>query len=151
MEVPNQLRLTRCASLEIEIASIVALSREDAKYRIDAVWWKELANPIRDPMDEPDRDWEWREIVSAHQNKPFFRAVSVRTNDRACQAAMLYRVDAKSALHEGQGAVFIDRLATAPMNREGLTENPRYRGSGTGLLTYAVALSYSLGFSGRAT
>jgi hypothetical protein len=58
-------------------------------------------------------------------------------------------VDAKSALVEGEGAVFIDRLATAPWNRPNLTNSPVFRGGGTGLIIYAIALSYSLAFRGR--
>ena len=62
---------------------------------------------------------------------------------------MLFRVDALSAIESGKPAVFVDRLATAPRNREEVTMEPRFRGAGTGLLLFAIAQSYSLGYSGR--
>ncbi|MCO6454545.1 MAG: hypothetical protein J5I93_04435 [Pirellulaceae bacterium] len=88
-------------------------------------------------------------IVAKFQNKPFYRSKCVVTEDKFIQAAMLFRVDALSALSTGKRAVFVDRLATAPQNRDKLVKAPVFRGGGTGLLVYAVAQSYSLGFEGR--
>ena len=62
---------------------------------------------------------------------------------------MLYRIDAKSQIEEGEGAVYVDRLAAAPRNRPWLAEPPKYRGAGTVLLLAAVRHSYSLGLGGR--
>ena len=64
---------------------------------------------------------------------------------------MIFRVDAESVLDLGQGALFVDRLATAPWNRDALVTTPMFRGAGSGLLTYAIAMSYNLGLSGRVT
>lgn len=149
MEVPSRVRLTRCSSGQEEIAQIETLSREAAKNLIDATWWGDLGPTLRQPANEPDRKWEWRALVSVYRNKPYFRAVCVKTTDGEIQAAMLFCVDALSALDDGERAIFVDRLATAPRNRDGLVANPLFRGAGIGLLTYAVAASYSLGFSGR--
>jgi hypothetical protein len=149
MEVPSLVRLTRCSSGQEEMAQIETLSRETAKNLIDAIWWTKLGPTIREPANEPDRHWDWRALVSVFQNKPYFRAVCVKTADGEIQAAMLFCVDALSALEDGDRALFVDRLATAPRNRDGLVTNPVFRGAGNGLLTYAVAVSYSLGFSGR--
>lgn len=149
MELPKQARITRCSTNTIELAAIQTLNREDAKNLIDAVWWKDVGNTTSNPKDEPDRKWKWRELISAYQNKPYFRAVCLKTADQAIQAAILYRVDALSALELGQKAVFVDRLAVAPRNRDNLAEAPVFRGGGSGLIAYAAAVSYSLGFSGR--
>jgi len=149
MELPTKLRLRRCDSGEIEIAKIVSLGREDANRGIDLSWWQDLAGALRPLRDEPDSDWDWRRIVSHHQNKPFFRAVSVQTDDQLIQAAMLFQVNALSALADGQPAVYVDRLASAPWNRDSLAPNPVFRGAGTGLIRHAMLVSYSLGFSGR--
>ena len=54
-----------------------------------------------------------------------------------------------TAFVQSERAIFVDRLATVPRNRQGLVKTPVFRGAGNGLLTYAIALSYSLGFSGR--
>lgn len=149
MDLPTQIELLRCATGENEIGRIETLHRESAKTDIDAVWWQGLNGLRRDLDDEPDRHWEWRALVSVHQNKPSFQAKCVRSRDRQIQAAMLLRVDAMSALEAGQRAVFVDRLATAPSNRHNLVNEPIFRGAGSGLILYAVALSYSLGFMGR--
>ncbi len=149
MDLPTSVVLTRCATGAKELGTIETLHREDAKNKIDAIWWVSSHGLIRRLEDEPDRHWQWRAIISRHQSKPSFQAKCVRTQDSQIQAAMLFRVDAMSALEQGQHAVFLDRLATAPRNRDGLFDAPVFRGAGTGLLTYAVALSYSLGFSGR--
>jgi hypothetical protein len=149
VDLPALVQLTHCESGASEFARIQTLTREVAKTQIDAVWWDELATPLRDPNGEPDRHWQWRVIVAKHQNRPYFRAKSIQSQDGTVQAAMLLRVDALSALEEGQGAVFVDRLAAAPRNRDKLASHPMFRGCGSGLLAYAVALSYSLGFSGR--
>lgn len=149
MDLPTIVELTRCASGTKERAGIETLTREAAKGRIDMLWWDGLNSTLRDPDDEPDRHWEWRVIVSKFQNKPYYRSKCVRTKDDSIQAAMLFRVDALSALASGKRAVLVDRLATAPQNRDKLVKAPVFRGGGTGLLLYAVAQSYSLGFEGR--
>lgn len=149
MTIPDQVRLKRCLTGQEDVARVSTLSREDAKVLVDAAWWSDLEPLIRDVADEPDRHWNWRQLVSVYQNKPYFRAVCVKTADGAVQAAMLFRVNALSAIEAGRGVVFVDRLATAPRNRDKLVKNPMFRGAGGGLLTYAAAVSYSLGFSGR--
>lgn len=149
MEAPTRFRITRCLSQTVEIANIVTISREEAKIQIDAVWWTGLENALHDPDDEPDSHWEWSTLLSKSQNRPYFRAVGVQTDDAKIQAAMLFRVDARSALQTGQMAVFIDRLAAAPWNRKNLVPAPVYRGGCEALLAYSVAISHSLGFSGR--
>ncbi|MCE9547754.1 MAG: hypothetical protein K8T25_19965 [Planctomycetia bacterium] len=149
MDVPTTVQLVRCDDQTVVPGEIVTLTREVAKTDIDACWWRELAETLRDPGGEPDRHWNWREIVSVHQNKPSFRAKCIRSPDSCVQAAMLFRVDALSAIAPGQRAVFIDRLATAPRNRDQLVTDPQFRNGGSGLLTYAIAVSYSLGFMGR--
>ncbi len=149
MDLPTTIELTRCDSEREELASVKTLDRETAKTLIDAGWWTPSVVVVRDPKQEPDRDWDWRAIVSKHQNRPDFGAKCVISQDGLVQAAVLFRVDALSALEKGERAVFVDRLATAPRNRDGLARNPVFRGGGTGLLVYVVALSYSLGFSGR--
>lgn len=149
MEAPASVELTRCDTGKTEIARIVTLDRETAKSRIDQAWWKELVSPLRDPTNEPDWDWEWRLLVSKRQNKWYFQSKCIVSQNGGVQAAIQFRVDAISAAKPDEQAVFVDRLATAPRNREGLTESPLYRGEGDGLLLYAVAVSHSLGFGGR--
>ena len=149
MDLPALVELTRCASGAKERARIETLTRETAKGQIDGRWWNGLSATLEDLQKEPDRHWEWRVLVSKIQNKPLYRSKCVRTEDDFVQAAILFRVDARSVLETGKRAVFVDRLATAPQNRDNLVPAPIFRGAGTGLLLYAVAQSYFLGFEGR--
>jgi hypothetical protein len=146
---PDQIRLVDFLNGNEVLGTVRRLLREDAKMLIDRVWWTELESTITDATDQPDRHWEWRRIVSAYQNKPYFRTVCVTTDDGRLQGAMAYRVDTKSMLEPGQRAVHVDRLATAPWNRIDLVGRPLFRRVGTGLLEYAIAQSHLLGFSGR--
>ncbi len=149
MDVPTSVELTRCATGQVEFGIVRALLREDAKTKIDGAWWSDLTQTLRAPANEPDRHWPWHVLISKNQNKHYFDSKCIVTADGLIQAAMLYRVDALSVFEEGKPAIFVDRLATSPRNRDGLVETPLFRGSGTGLLMYAIALSYSLGFQGR--
>lgn len=67
----------------------------------------------------------------------------------AIEGAIAYRIDAESRLQPGDGAVFVDRIATAPRNRPWVLEPPKYRGIGSILLLAAVRHSYLLGLGGR--
>ena len=149
IDLPKLIELTHCRSGATEQATIESLDREMAKVKIDGNWWRPLTDAVSKLMDEPDSEWRWRDLISRAQNKPFFCARCAKSANGEIQAAVLLRVDAKSVLMEGEGAVFIDRLATAPWNRPNLTKKPVFRGAGTGLITYAIALSYSLRLDGR--
>ena len=149
MDVPTKLALFDCKSGHDSIARIETLTREAAKIGV-APWWNGLENLVGIPDDQPDSEWDWVYLISVTiQNKPLRRAVCVRTGDGMIQGAMLYRLDAKSLFEPGKGAVFVDRIATAPHNREGLVGTPKYRGVGDGLLAYAVAESVYYGHECR--
>jgi hypothetical protein len=67
----------------------------------------------------------------------------------AIEGGITYRIDARSRLESGLGAVYADRLAVAPRNRPWLVSAPIYRGVGTVLLLAAIRHSYLLGLGGR--
>lgn len=149
MDLPNKALLTRCDSDAHELGTIETLHRETAKNEIDGVWWNNLTDTLQSPEDEPDHHWKWKAIVSQIQNKPYYQAKCVRSQNLDVQAAMLLRVDAKSAVEDEASAVHVHMLATAPRNRDYLVREPHFRGCGTALVKYAIALSYSLGWFGR--
>lgn len=130
-------------------ARLLSLDRETAKLFIDQRWWEVEGVSARRLRDEVDYEWKRKVLISKYQNIPFVKCKAVILRDKSVQAAMIYRVDGKSVLEPGKRAVLIDRLATAPENRDGLSDNPRYRGAGSGLLTFALCQSYVLGFEGR--
>ena len=53
-----------------------------------------------------------------------------------------------SALEPAKRAIFVDRIATAPANRDYLVGSPHFRGVGEALLRYAVAESWFYTFGG---
>jgi len=129
-------------------AKLVRLTRDLATTEIDGTWWKvPVSKTSREA--EGDHHWAWRKLVGLHRNDLVWEAVAVQSASGAVEGATLYRIDAKSQIESGEGAVFIDRLAAAPRNRPWLANPPKYRGTGTVLLLTAVRHSYSLGLGGR--
>lgn len=130
-------------------ARIVSLSRSLAASEVDGKWWKlPISRRLRDA--EEDHHWTWRKLVGERRNDAAWGAVALANIAGSVEGAMLYRIDAKSQLEPGKGAVYVDRLAVAPRSRPWLVSKPRYRGVGSVLLLAAVRESYSLGLGGRA-
>ncbi len=132
-------------------ARVISLNREVAGRRIDQEWWNVEGVSEQRLQEEVDYHWKWKVLVSKGQNNPYIRSVAVVLESGSVEGAMIYRVDAKSVLEPGQRAVLIDRLATAPRNRDNLSVSPCYRGAGSGLLMLAVCQSFILGLEGRVT
>lgn len=149
VNLPATIALTDLRGDMRVTAKLVSLDRETTKLCIDRQWWELEDVSAQRLLQEVDYHWEWRVLISKFQNNPYVRCLAVVLDDRTVQGAMIYRVDGKSVLEAGKRTVLIDRLATAPQNRSGLTANPCYRGVGSGLLTFALCQSYFLGFQGR--
>ena len=129
-------------------AKLVRLTRDLAAKQIDGAWWSlEVSKTIREKED--DHHWLWRKVVGEHQNHRSWEAVAVQSANGEVEGAITYRIDAKSQLNNGTGAVYVDRIAAAPRNRPWLVSPPSYRGVGTVLLLAAVRHSYSLGLGGQ--
>lgn len=152
MDAANSVWLFDCHTETNVVATVTTLSREAAKFLccdwIQPNWWTqpEFLTPAE---DEPDFDWDWVALLSRNLHKPRRRAVCVTTSDGQIQGALLYRIGVNSALETGKLAVFVDRIATSPANREDLVSSPRFRGVGDALLRYAVAESWFYTFGGR--
>ncbi len=82
------------------------------------------------------------------KNDRWYEAVAVQTDDENVQGAILYWLNTTSFIDQGQGAVYVQALATAPRNRPWLVSAPLYRGTGDALLFRAVVHSYLLGLKG---
>ena len=130
---------------------MISLNREVAGRRIDQEWWHVEGVSERRLREEVDYHWKWKVLVSKSQNNPYVRSMAVVLESGSVEAAMIYRVDAKSVLEPGRRAVLIDRLFTRPRNRDNLSASPCYRGAGSGLLMLAVCQSFILGLEGRVT
>ncbi|MFO0830219.1 MAG: hypothetical protein U0637_00110 [Phycisphaerales bacterium] len=136
-------------SLE-EMATFVALTREDGAQRINHRWWG-VPPGSTCGGGEQDRDWNWEELCGEALSKDYWEAVGLATQDDRLQGAIIYNVSAKSVLSSGAGAVYVDNLATAPWNRKWVTDTPAYQGIGPELLCQAVHHSHLLGLKGRVT
>jgi hypothetical protein len=151
MVAPKSVWLFDCQTRSSIEATVLKLSRETVKYLcrnwVEPNWWSEVPLPD-EARDEPDYDWNWVALLSRDQHKPRRFAVGLQTADGRLQGALVYRVAVNSALEPAKKAIFVDRIASAPANREYLVETPRFRGVGEALLRYAVAESWFYTFGG---
>jgi GNAT superfamily N-acetyltransferase len=130
-------------------ASIVRLTRDLAQTQIDGKWWALEDVPQSERKYEIDRKWKWAKEVGSHRNQLVWDAVGVICSEDFVEGAMIYRVDAKSLLDVGEGAIYVELIASAPRNRPWLVTAPLYKGVGSALLLWAVSESYRLGLGGR--
>jgi hypothetical protein len=170
----RSLPLTDCMTNGTISASLVPLSHEVAQL-INQNWWCSLGTfesrchddarqpilenghllcrsriPVPECLGEEDRDWNWVKVFEECGDQPLvFECLALQTADKGIQGAIVYRWDEASLLEEGERAVFVELLATAPQNRIRLVPDPMYAGIGKGLLLTAIRHSYGLGLKGR--
>lgn len=149
INLPVPLQLTDCRTGSAVNAQLVELNARLAKAKVDGAWWRNLGVSSLHRREEGDHSWNWAARIGMFRNLLAVESVGIQTSDGEIQGAMIYRIDGASIIDTGKGAVYIDRLATAPRNREGLVEEPAYRGAGSGLLRWAAYHSYKLGLDGR--
>ncbi len=97
-----------------------------------------------------DAHWDWRGLVSKRAGQLAYESFSVECGGTT-QGLMLTKATAFSRLKSQSGLdlVYVEYIATAPMNRQGFTKTPVYKGVGRILLVAAISLSQDLGFKGR--
>ncbi|MSU80424.1 MAG: hypothetical protein EXS16_20345 [Gemmataceae bacterium] len=147
-ELVNQVDLWSVPHDKPVIANIVKLTRELAQAQIDGHWWASLGVPKNVREKESDHAWRWAKRLGELKNDRWHEAVAIQTDDGKIQGAMLYWSNTKSFMDEGNGAVYIEALATAPRNRAWLVPSPQYRRVGTALILRAVSHSNFLGLKG---
>lgn len=147
--IPHSIILSDCQTGAEVDGEIVLLDPALAKKSIDFAWWSDSSLANANLAGEEDRHWNWAAVVQKWRYKTYAECLALRTPDKAVQAAVIGLANGSSLLEKGQGCVIVERLATAPWNRESLVDEPRFRGSGTGLLLHLVCLSYQLGLGGR--
>jgi hypothetical protein len=149
IELPVPVRLRDCRAHVDVVAQLVELTTKLAKLKVDAAWWSNLGISGSRRRQEGDHGWNWANRIGQFHNHLLVECAAVQTPDGDVQAAIIYRLDGRSVLLPEAGAVYVDRLATAPRNRPKLVPAPLYRGAGTNLLRWAAYHSYQLGFGGR--
>jgi len=148
LELPDDISIFSVARQKHVKAKLVKLDRNLAKTKVDGTWWKiPVSKKVREA--EEDHHWGWRKLIGQHRNNANWESLAVQRTSGPIEGAMLYRIDAKSQLEKGKGAVYVDRIATAPQNRRWLVDPPKYKGIGSVLLLGAVRHSYLLGLGGR--
>ena len=97
-----------------------------------------------------DRHWRWRKKTQQRQGRLDWKSFAIECDNNtqglmfACTSAF-----AREPSQKNQHIIYIDLLATAPWNRHGMTDQPKYKGVGRLLLLAAIDLSVSEGFVGR--
>ncbi|MEI8021455.1 MAG: GNAT family N-acetyltransferase [Schlesneria sp.] len=148
---PKILEITRVADGTTIDVILVPLTRKLASLQIDTKWWQIPGVPEKVRSQEIDHGYKWAKRIGelTSNNSRWYRAIAVQTDDDNIQGAMIYWLNTRSFIHQNEGAIFVESLATAPCNRERIVTLPEYRGVGTGLLLAAVIHSYKLGLGGR--
>ena len=113
LELPEKVRILSVRRQAPVAARIVRGTRKFAASRLDGEWWRiPISKSIREK--EGDHHWQWRKVVGRYRNQLVWESVAIQSAGGELEGAAIYRVDAKSQLDWGGGAVYIDRIATAP-------------------------------------
>lgn len=97
-----------------------------------------------------DAGWKWPEIAAAAVERVDLDSFAVEAGG-VTQGLMLLNLNRRSRIDGQQQAhlVYVELLATAPWNRNGFVDQPKYKGVGRLLLAAAISLSYEQEFFGR--
>jgi GNAT superfamily N-acetyltransferase len=145
--LPDTIKIFNVVKDKSVLATLGRLTR-DVATTIDGTWWS-ISVSRSQRQEEGDHHWKWRKLIGKRRHQIAWDAMAVISAGGGVEGAMLFRVDAKSQLDRGKGAVYVDRLSTSPRNRPWLADPPKYRGIGSVLVLAAVRTGYSLGLGGR--
>ena len=149
VNVLKRIQILRASDNQMIDAKIVRLTTDDARERIDKIWWKLPNVSAEDMNDEGDFHWDWERLTKIYGNKVLHESIAVLSQDDYLEGAMIYHFNAKSKLEPNKGSVYVERVSSAPRNRNWLVNDPFYKGIGTVLLYWAVRESYNAGLGGR--
>jgi len=149
VEVLKHIQILRASDNQSIDAEIIRLTTDIARENIDKVWWELPTVSAEDMNAEGDFHWDWERIVRIYGGKVLHECVAVLSREGNLEGAMIYHFNAKSKLDPTSGSVYVERLSSAPHNRNWLVNTPFYKGIGTVLLYWAVTESYNAGLRGR--
>lgn len=149
VEIIKEIQILRANDNQIVNAKIVRLDADGARERIDKLWWKLPTVSAQDIDDEGDSHWNWEVLTQIYGKKILHECVAILSQEDYLEGAMIYHFNAKSKIDIGKGSVYIERVSSAPHNRNWLVNQSFYRGIGTVLLYWAVKESYNAGLGGR--
>ncbi|MCU1226620.1 MAG: hypothetical protein JWQ42_4713 [Edaphobacter sp.] len=117
-----------------------------------APWWDEQSWNEEGLFVAEDNGWNWPKFAADSIGQGLPDCVGILTpEDGQIQGALWLDVAVPSLLCPNQQALHIQRLATAPRNREGVAEEPRFKAAGRALMLYSITYSYAFGLEGRIT
>jgi hypothetical protein len=148
VRILKHIQILRADNNQTVDAQVVTLTADLARKMIDGIWWNDSGLSAASQM-ERDSHWIWEDIVMDYSNNNLHECIAILSQEQYLEGAMAYRLDAKSKIEIGKGSVYVGWLATAPRNRNWLTNNPFHKGIGTVLLYSAVIESYQSGLGGR--
>lgn len=149
VDVLKRIQILRASDNQMVDAEIVRLTADEARERIDKIWWKIPDVSAEDMNDEGDFHWDWERLTRIYGNKILHECIAVLSQEDYLEGSMIYHFNAKSKLELNKGSVYVERVSSAPRNRNWLVNEPFYKGIGTVLLYWAVRESYNAGLRGR--
>jgi len=144
LSVPKHVRLASACGSPPD-ASVITLTPEIARLRIDARWLLDVDKP----EFKQDWDWLWGDEIAKRQMDPAFKALAISTADEEVQGAVAYTLGVRSVLEPTCFAVHIDLLGAAPRCRGAARKAPLYDDVGEQTALLPVIHSYELGLDGR--
>ena len=139
------MELLRVADQTTVSARIEKISGKHISQFID-FWLPEL-----EKSQEEDGHWNWFSKFLSKKDRPSYEIYALEC-EQETQGLMMIEFDLhRSRLKPGnnKNLVYVEYLATAPWNRRSLSQQVKYKGSGTGLITFAISRSISLQYKGR--
>lgn len=149
VDILKEIQILRANDNQMAVARVVRLAADDARERIDKLWWILPNVSALDIGNEGDSHWNWEKLIQVYGNKTLHECVGILSQEDYLEGAMIYHFNAKSKLESGKGSVYVERVSSAPHNRNWLVNQPFYKGVGTVLLYWAVRESYDAGLRGR--
>lgn len=98
-----------------------------------------------------DSHWKWREKTKERETRLDYMSFAIEAEEMTEGLMFINLTKQRSHISEQKGLelVYIDILATAPWNRHGFTDTPKYKGVGRLMMAAAVSASVDAGFKGR--
>jgi hypothetical protein len=153
MQLPKAIDLLFVAADVLVEAEIVELSDSLIITQMGEAWWNDAGMLEEQAANEIDRLWNWSELqIECGGRVLASRKLAVVTGDGAVQgAAMLSLEPVMSVLEEGEEALFVELLFTAPRNRSWIRRDAteQFRGVGFELLYAMCETSLDAGLGGR--
>jgi len=122
----------------------VAIRIADAS---DVDLWRRTWEPELVRARADDASWDWLEYIARGRRLDGVLVLAVLSGTRL--EGLLSLSTGASRLAEGSELVYVEHIATAPWNRDGLSDSPEIKGLGRLLMRTAIRVSVLLGYEGR--